>query len=155
VEAQVLQHRHLAVAQRRDHLGRRLADAIAGEGDRLAHQLGQLCRHRFQSELRIASALGPAEVRDDDHLGAAPRQVLQSRYQPLQPCRVGDLAVLHRHIEVGAHQHPLASDIEASRGLELVEVYRQIGALPFSGWAQGTLSPAGHASMPRPSGVQR
>ena len=66
VEAQVLQHGDVAVLQRGHHLGRRLADAVGREGDRLAEQLAQLVGHRLQRILRIGPALGPAEMRDDD-----------------------------------------------------------------------------------------
>ena len=69
----------------------------------------------FRLNLRIGPALGPAEMRDDDDAGAALGQVLQARHQPLQPRRVGDLAVLDRHVEIGAHQHALALDVEPGR----------------------------------------
>ena len=52
VEAQVLQHGDLPRQQRRDRPLRRLADAVAGEGDGMAEQLAQLVRHRLQAELR-------------------------------------------------------------------------------------------------------
>src|SRR3954471_8573968 len=45
-----------------------------------------------------------------------PRPLSQQRLdgprQPLDAGRVGDLAVLDRHVQVGAHQHAFAGDIE-------------------------------------------
>ena len=73
----------------------------------------------FRLNCGIGPALGPAEMRDDDD--AAPRcgQVLQPGNQPLQPRRVGDLAVLHRHVEVGAHEHALALEVGLAMVLSL------------------------------------
>ena len=57
-------------------------------------------RHRA-----LALALGPAEVRQHDDLGALVQQLLHGRHRALDAGRVGDLAVLHRHVEVEPDQH--------------------------------------------------
>ena len=111
VEAQVLQHGDVAVLQRACDLGGRFADAVGGEGDRPAEQLRELGRDGLQRILRIGSALGPAEMRDDNDAGAALGQVLEPGHDTLQACGVGDPAVLGRHVEVGAHQHALAPEV--------------------------------------------
>src|SRR6185436_17543937 len=123
MEAQVLKHGDVAGRQGADDLLRHLADAVGREGDGPADELAQLVRHRAQAELRIGTALGPAEVRDDDDLGAAVGQVLEARQQALQPRRIGYLAVAHRHVEIGADKDALAVHIAALGGLELVEVH--------------------------------
>ena len=46
-------------------------------------------------------------------------QLLDGRRQPLDPGRVGDLAVLDRHVEIGAQQHPLAGDVEIVEDSEI------------------------------------
>src|SRR3954471_18697133 len=51
-------------------------------------------------------------MRHDRHPRALCQQRLDRRRQPLDAGRVGDLAVLDRDIQVGAHQHAFAGDIE-------------------------------------------
>ncbi len=82
-----------------------------------AQELGQPRRPRAQRQRRVGRALGPAEVRADDH--AAPRARAGSwRVGQRGPDAgvVGDPAVLERHVEVGAHQHPRALATSAGRG---------------------------------------
>ena len=40
-------------------------------------------------------------------------QLADGRAQPLDARQVGDLAVAHRHVEIGAEQHPLPRDRDA------------------------------------------
>ena len=57
-------------------------------------------------------ALRPPEVRADDDLGgAALQQELERRQRGANPRVVGDLPVLERHVQVGAHEHALAGDV--------------------------------------------
>ena len=134
VEAQVLEHGDLPGQQRSDRALRRLADAVGREDDGMAEQLAQLVRHGLQAELGIGAALGPAEMRDHDDARAASGQVLQARDEPLEPRRVGDLAVRHGHVEIGADDDALALQIEPGRGLQLVEIHHRhrlrVRALP-------------------------
>ena len=44
-------------------------------------------------------------------------------HEPFEARGVGDLAVLDGHVEVRAHQHALAGDVEGVRSLELIEVH--------------------------------
>ena len=41
------------------------------------------------------------------------------RRDALDARRVGDLAVLHRHVEIDAHQHALALDVDVIEGAEV------------------------------------
>ena len=43
-------------------------------------------------------------------------QLLQRRHRAVDAGRVGDLAVLHRHVEVDAHQDALAGNVEVVDG---------------------------------------
>ena len=73
VEAQVLQHGDVArLHARNDAFGGR-ADAVGGELHRAAEQGGKGFGDRLEGEGRLGPALGAAEVRDDDDLGAALR----------------------------------------------------------------------------------
>ena len=62
----------------------------------------------------------------------APRSARSCRPGTSRSSRVAsrDLAVLDRHVEVGAHQHALALHIEAGGGLELVEIHQRLLELP-------------------------
>ncbi len=96
VEAQVLQQQHVAVLQLLDRLFRRRADAILGKGDGTVQGLGQRRDQRLQREFRCALALGPAEMRHHDNLGALCDQFLQCGRGTVDARRIGHLAVLHR-----------------------------------------------------------
>ena len=81
-------------------------DHVAGQLDVPAQLLAQRRRDGGERELRVRAALGPAEVRGDDDLGAGVGQRLQRRHRGDDPARVGDVAVVvERDVEVGAHQH--------------------------------------------------
>ena len=87
---------------------RRLADAILARTRPAARSLArQRGSDRLQRLLRIAS-LRPAEMREQDHLAALVGDLGDGRRDALDAGSVGDLAVLHRHVEVDAHQHALA-----------------------------------------------
>ena len=108
VEAEVLQQQHVARLEIAHALFGLLADAILGEGDRLAERLRQRLDQRLQRHLGHALAVGPAEMAEHDHLGALVGELLQGRRGALDARGVGHLAVLHRHVEVDADQHALA-----------------------------------------------
>ncbi len=113
VEADVLQQRDLAVLQRRDGGLGRLADGVGGERDRLAQQLAQAHGDRRERVLLVrlrVDALGAAQVRGDDDLGAALQQGAESGHRGADPAVVGDARAVERHVEVGAHQHALAGE---------------------------------------------
>ena len=107
VEAGVLQQQDVAGLHRRDRgLGLR-ADAVLGERDGPLHGLRDGGGDRLQRLLRVRS-LRPAEVGEQDHLAALVGDLGDGRRDALDAGRVGDLAVLHRHVEVDAQQDALA-----------------------------------------------
>src|SRR5437763_1876295 len=69
-------------------------------------------RNERAQRLRRIRTLRPAEMRHHDDPGAFSDQRLDRRRQALDAGRVGHLAVLDRHVQVGAQQHPLAGDLE-------------------------------------------
>ena len=73
VEADVLQQQHVAVGQALRPGERVGADDVAGELDVPAQLLAERRRDGRERELRIGSALGPAEVGGHDDLGARRR----------------------------------------------------------------------------------
>ena len=94
VEAQVLEHRDLAVAQIGDDLARAVADGLVGERDVGVEQLGEPRRDRLERELRLGLAVGTAEVRAEHDARAAIDQVLQRRQRRADARVVGDFAVV-------------------------------------------------------------
>ena len=70
IEADVLQQQDVAVGQALGAGQRVGADDVAGQLDVPAQLLAERRGDRGQRELRIRLALGPAQVRGDDDLGA-------------------------------------------------------------------------------------
>ena len=71
VVTKVFQHGHLARLQRIDAALGLVADAVADEADLGAlHQLGDLVGNRLQRGVGHRAGLGPAQMRQHDHLGA-------------------------------------------------------------------------------------
>jgi hypothetical protein len=57
-------------------------------------------------------------MREQDHLAALVGDLGDGRRDALEPGRVGDAAVLHRHVEVDAQQHALALHVDVIEGAE-------------------------------------
>ena len=117
MEAGVLKAEDVAVLHRRDSLFGSVADAIVGERDRPAEHFRQFRRDRFQRLLGVA-ALGPAEMRQQDHLAALVRDFRDRRRHALQPRGVGDAALLHGDVEIDAQQHALSLDVDVIESAE-------------------------------------
>ena len=124
VETQILEQRELAIAKLGHHRPGLGADTVAGEGHASAQCLAQLGRDGGKGERRIGLALGPPEVGHDDHPGALGGEFPQGRHQTRDPRPVRDLAIGHRDVEVGAHQHALAGDIGLIEGEESGHTFR-------------------------------
>ena len=128
-----------------------------GESDRLAQQLAEPVSYRLQAELCGRRTLGPAEMRDDDDLGAALRQVQQPRHDAFEPRHIGHPAVFDRNVEIGANENPLARDVDVGCGLELVEMHQPLATLfAVSATLDGVMpkcsySLAAGAEAPKPS----
>jgi hypothetical protein len=114
VEADVLQHRDLAVGQAGHHGVRRVPDGVLGEPHLGAEQLGEPGRHRAQGVPRVRGALGTAEMRDDQHPGAGRGELGDGRHAGPDPAVVGDPVTVQRDVQVGAHQHALAVQVTES-----------------------------------------
>ena len=72
----------------------------------------------LERELWLRSALGAAEMRQQDDLAALAGDLADGRRDPLQPCGIGDTAVFHRHVEIDAQQHALALHVDVIEGAE-------------------------------------
>ena len=83
----------------------------------LLDDLRQRGGDRLQRILGVAS-LRPAEMREQDDLAALVGNFGDRRCDALEPGRVGDAAILHRHVEVDAQQHALALYVDVIEGAE-------------------------------------
>lgn len=117
VEAQVLDDGDLTVAQARDRRPRGLADRVGRERHGGAEEFTESGGGGGERERRVRRALGTAQVRGDDHLGAGLREGLDGGQHGADPAVVGDCcgagglaAGCERHVEVGADEDPLACD---------------------------------------------
>ncbi len=125
VETKIFQHGDTAVVERSNRLSRFRTDAVVAERDRPAEKSLQRLGNGLQRKLGLRAVLRPAEMRDHDNLGAAICERLEARSYALKPCRIGHLAVLDGHVEIGAHDHALARDVDAVCRLQLVEVHAE------------------------------
>ena len=113
MEAQVLEQHHAARAggiDRRLRLARRRSrrrTAPAG-----AEQLRQPLGDRPSENSGLGSPFGRPRCDAQDHRRARVEQVLDRRQRRADARVVGDRAVLDRHVEVDAHEHALARDVE-------------------------------------------
>ena len=112
MEARVLQKKDIAVLQLRDGRFRDVADAIVRERDRTPNGLRQRRRDRLQRHGRHDLALRPVEVGQHDHARALFRQLADRGRLAVDAQRVGDLAVLHRHVQVGADEDALSLHVQ-------------------------------------------
>jgi hypothetical protein len=110
VEAQVFQHDQAAGRHRPDRGVGLRADDVTGEAHLLAEQFAEPGRDRGQRVTEVRPAAGTAEVRADDHPGAAADQRGQRRQASPDPAVIRDPVAVQRHVEVRAHQDAPALD---------------------------------------------
>jgi len=111
VEAQVLEHEHIAVAES-GHLGRGiLADRVGRERDRGVEQFAEAGRDRRQAVLRVGRPVGTAEVGDDDHSGALRSQGVDRGHRCAHAAVVRDGPLVQRNVEVAADDDALAREV--------------------------------------------
>ena len=109
--ADVLEHEHVAGPQRVDLGAHLVADHARSELHRGLDQLSQPLRGRAQRQLGLA-VLGPAQVRGEHELGAAPAQLLDGREGGADAGVVGDVPVVERDVEVDPHEDALVLDVD-------------------------------------------
>jgi hypothetical protein len=105
------------------HLRRRpFADAILRERDRALEDGCDRRREQLERLCRIRP-FGAAEMGEQDHLAALVGNLPDGRSHPLDAGRVRDLSVLHRHVEIDAHEHALASHVGLIERVEHIRVW--------------------------------
>ena len=132
VEARVFEAEDVAGLHRGDGGFGGSADAIVDERHRPFDDLRDGSGDRPQRLLRIA-ALRPPEMREQDHLAALVGDLGDGRAVPLDSGRVGDLAVLHRDVEIDAQQHALAANVDVIKRVKRChDLYRPMGVISTS-----------------------
>ncbi len=112
METQVLQQQHVARLHRGDHLLDRRADAVRRESHFLAQESLEPLDHGRQAVPCVRLALGPAQVRAEDDLGAFVHGPVDRREGGADAGVVGDLvSLVERDVEVGADDHALVAQI--------------------------------------------
>ena len=117
VEAGVLQAENVAGPHDGHGLLGDLADAVLGKGDRPADDARGGGGDRLERVLGIA-LFRAAEMREQDHFPAFVGDLRDGRRHRLDAGYVRHLAVLHRHVEVDAHEHAFAVDVGVVEGAE-------------------------------------
>ena len=112
MEPQVLQQRHIAVLHRANHALGGGAHTIGCERHGPADRLGQWLNQRGQGHLGVRLTLWAAVMGGDDHPRALVDEFGDSGGGALNSRGVGDLAVLHGHVQIDAQKHPLARHIQ-------------------------------------------
>jgi hypothetical protein len=79
---------------------------------RLAEELGELLRHRLQGVLGDLLPVRAAEMAHEHEARPLAEHVLDGGQRGAQALVVLHLAVLDRHVEVDAHDHALAPEVE-------------------------------------------
>ena len=112
VEAQVLEEEDAAGGEGGDRRGGGGADAVFGEGDGGAEESGERVGDGAERHVGDALAVGPPEMRHQDHLRVLAAQVVDGRERFAQALVRFDLAVLQGNVEVDAHDDALVGDGE-------------------------------------------
>ena len=116
LEANVLEHPDVAVAERLDHAVRAVTDDVRGKAHVGAEQAAQAGRDLAEPRGVIDPSLRPPEVSDHDHASVPGSERLDGRDRLADPAVIADDAVAHRHVQVLAEQDPLAVHVDVVDG---------------------------------------
>ncbi|MPN43394.1 hypothetical protein SDC9_190953 [bioreactor metagenome] len=128
MEAGIFADEYLAGLERLGGGFRRLADAVSDKLHRLAEQRGQMVGGGLHRELRDHFPLRTAEVGQQHQLGTLFQNVIDGGKSGADTGIVRDLAVLERHVEVNAHDHVGALEIDVLDSL-FVDIHHDIFSL--------------------------
>ena len=131
VEAGILQQQHIAIGHGGDGGFRFGADAVISETHRAAKRFSQRHGHGLEAHFRHAHAFWPVEMAAHHHAGTLLRQLANGGGEALDAGHVGDAAIAHRQVQVGAKQHALAM------GIEVIEGAKRHGCWLSCCWLEG------------------
>ena len=115
VETDVVEQHHVTILQGLAGGGGGFTDGFGDEGNGLAQVAGEALGGSGQGELGlVAGSFGAAQVGAENEAGAVLEQVLDGGQSGHDAGIVGNLAILHGYVEVNAHEHFLAGDIQVA-----------------------------------------
>ena len=122
MKAEILQQQGLALFQLSRHLLGFRTDAFGAEADVfvggqfLVEQHAQAFRDRFEAHFRVWFPLGPAEMRNQNHAGAATQGVLDGGQSLADAGVVDNAAVFQRDVEVHPHEDAVIGKSKIANG---------------------------------------
>src|SRR5260370_14632149 len=120
MESEILQKCHVARLHGRDDaLGFRTVAILRKSDGPAAERSAERLDQKLQREGGIGLAIGAAEMREHDHLGAFLAELFERGYRALDPGGVRDASVFQGHVEVDAHEHAFALRSEIVEGAEV------------------------------------
>ncbi len=114
VEAEVLEHEHLARSEALDRVLGADPERVAGDRHVPPHELGQDLADRPEAEPVLDLAVRPAEVAGEDHRRPGVEERDDGRDRGTDARVVGDPAVGQRDVEVDADEDPFAGDVRVA-----------------------------------------
>jgi len=147
VEAKVFEEGHLPGLKRGNDTLRVVANAILSKDDfSTANRPAQWRDQGSKRKGEVSRSVRPAKMRHHDDLRAPIEERLDGRRESLNSGRIGDSAVLHRHVQIGTQQHSLAAYVDVVHSSKFGH-----GALTFaSGLAAG-----GSTGLAKPAQIRR
>jgi len=120
VEAKVFKQEHVAGFERSRGVLGHGADTVLGKGHGLPEQLAQFSGHGLERKFRDTLAVRPAEMRHEHDARALLEGKLDRGQGRDNALVVGDGAggLVLRDVEIDAHEHALAGQIEIADGFE-------------------------------------
>ena len=116
VKSDVLQHQDVAITHVRDGPLHLRTDTIGNVLHGAPDKLAQPGRQRGRSKLLVDLAVGPAEVRHQDHTRLPLQEILDGRNRLTDACVVDDMALLDGDVEVHANQDALPRNVDVADG---------------------------------------
>ena len=112
VESEVLEQQSPAIGHSVGSRRRIASHRLLAKNDVRAEVLAEFLRHRAEAHLGNGLAFGASQMRGEDQARAGAERFLERRQRGADARVVLDDAVLERHVEIGADEDPLATDLE-------------------------------------------
>ena len=134
-EADIVEQADVPCAQDADRLFDHRPHHLGDEHDLLADDLVDIALDEAGAHGRMTLTLWTPEMGEQEHLGALLGQFEDGRLRRLDPSHIGGGPVLHRQIEVDAHQRHLAGEVggEIVQCLEISHIAFRSSPLPGQG----------------------
>ena len=143
-EPHIVEQPDIAIAQDADRLLDHGPRDFGDEHDFLVQNPLDIALHHAGAHGRVALALGPAEMREQQDLGALVRQLEDGLLDRLDAGDVAGAPLLHRQVEIDAHQRDLAGYVaKVIKGPEFAHLSVLRGTSPSRRWCRscGSRSP--------------